>query len=100
MKLARVSDISEGKAIAVGGPRGQEIALFKIEGEIFALDNACPHAGGPLAEGEIRDHCVTCPWHAWDFDIRTGACLNMPGIDALSLPLVVKGEEIYLADAT
>jgi nitrite reductase/ring-hydroxylating ferredoxin subunit len=42
----------------------EEIALFNIEGSFFALDNACTHEEGPLAEGEIEGHEVTCPW-AW-----------------------------------
>jgi nitrite reductase (NADH) small subunit len=39
---------------------------------IHALDNACPHAGGPLAEGTLEGGCVTCPLHGWKFDVCTG----------------------------
>jgi nitrite reductase (NADH) small subunit/3-phenylpropionate/trans-cinnamate dioxygenase ferredoxin subunit len=51
---------------------GTFVALFNIDGMIYALDNTCPHAGGPLGEGTIVGDCVKCPWHGWRFNIRTG----------------------------
>jgi nitrite reductase/ring-hydroxylating ferredoxin subunit len=49
-----------------------EVAIFLVDGEVRAYENACPHQGGPIAEGEIEGTTVTCPWHAWSFDLRTG----------------------------
>lgn len=49
-----------------------EVALFNIDGDYYALENACPHQGGPIADGWIEGETVTCPWHAWCFDLRTG----------------------------
>ena len=60
----------EAKAFVVGD---REIALFNVAGSFYAIENACPHQGGPLAEGFIEGTTVTCPWHAWCFDITTGA---------------------------
>jgi nitrite reductase/ring-hydroxylating ferredoxin subunit len=54
---------------------GREIVLFRVEGEIHAFANACPHEGNPLIEGEIRGDTLTCAYHLWRFDLRTGACL-------------------------
>ncbi len=96
LKLAQVSDISEGSSIIVPGPEGMSIALFKLDGEIFALENICPHMGGPLGEGEIEDGIVTCPWHGWQFGIRDGLCQNMPGEDAKKLPINIFEGSIYL----
>jgi nitrite reductase/ring-hydroxylating ferredoxin subunit len=59
--------------------KGKEIALFNIEGNFFALENACTHEAGPLAEGDIEGHEVTCPWHGGRFDICTGEVLSAPG---------------------
>jgi 3-phenylpropionate/trans-cinnamate dioxygenase ferredoxin component len=58
-----------------------KIALFNIEGNFFALENACTHEEGPLAEGDIEGHEVTCPWHGARFDIRTGEVLCAPAYD-------------------
>ena len=54
------------------------LALFNVDGEIFALDNTCPHAGGPIGEGSLEGEVVTCPWHGWKFNVRTGYRLKNP----------------------
>lgn len=97
IKIANASEIEKGKSIVVMGPEGLEIALFRSEdGAIYALDNACPHMGGPLGEGEMEGCVVTCPWHGWQFDIRDGSCQNMPGDDAIPLRISVENDEIFL----
>jgi nitrite reductase/ring-hydroxylating ferredoxin subunit len=50
-----------------------DVALFNVGGEVRAFENACPHQGGPISEGIIEGATVTCPWHAWCFDLRTGS---------------------------
>jgi 3-phenylpropionate/trans-cinnamate dioxygenase ferredoxin subunit len=77
VRAASASEIPPGTGRLVN-LKGKEIALFNIEGTFFALDNACPHDEGPLAEGEIEGHEVTCPWHGARFDIRTGGVLCAP----------------------
>ncbi|TCT03861.1 Rieske (2Fe-2S) protein [Aquabacter spiritensis] len=67
---------------------GRSIGVFRIDGEFFAVRNQCPHAGGPLCQGELggivrssqpgefdyarRGEFLRCPWHSWEFDLRTG----------------------------
>jgi len=97
-KLAELKDVRPGKPAIAYLPDGREIALFNIDGKVYALDNACPHMGGPLGEGDIEDSVVTCPWHGWQFNVMTGECINMPGDDAASIPLEIRGEEIFLVD--
>ena len=48
------------------------IALFNIDGTFYALDGICPHQGGPLGKGCLTGAIVTCPWHGWQFDVRSG----------------------------
>ena len=55
---------------------GYEVGIFDVDGELFALENSCPHQGGPLAEGSVERGIVTCPWHAWRFNLRTG-CMTL-----------------------
>ena len=96
LKLAHKKDIPPGKSLIVELPNGRQIALFNMEGEIYALDNACPHMGTPLGEGEIEDGVVTCPLHGWQFEVKTGSCINCPGDDATSLAIEVRDDIIYL----
>lgn len=71
VKVAAVGDVPPGSGKCVEA-EGKQIALFNVGGAFFAIDNTCPHRGGPLAEGEIDGRHVTCPWHAWQFDVTTG----------------------------
>jgi len=72
---ARCGQVGE---IPHGGSKVVEIkehtvAIFNIGGTLYAIDNTCPHQGGPLGEGYLEENgVVSCPWHAWNFDIRTG----------------------------
>lgn len=95
-KLANVSDIPKNGAIIVRGPDGTEIALFNNHGIIYALNNSCPHMGGPLAEGDIEHGCVTCPWHGWQFELSTGTRQDADGCDAEKIAIEVIKDEIFL----
>ena len=83
VKAARTDEIVPGQARLVV-VKGKEIALFNVDGAFFALDNLCTHEEGPLAEGEVEGHEVTCPWHGAKFDIRTGEVLCDPAYDAVA----------------
>lgn len=48
------------------------IAVFRHAAAWYAIDGMCAHQGGPLADGVVRDGCVTCPWHGWQYDLATG----------------------------
>jgi nitrite reductase/ring-hydroxylating ferredoxin subunit len=100
VKVASVSEIAPGGARLVN-IKGKEIALFNIEGSFFALDNACTHEEGPLAEGDIEGYEVTCPWHGAKFDIRTGEVLCAPAYgDATRYNVRVTGADIEVECST
>jgi 3-phenylpropionate/trans-cinnamate dioxygenase ferredoxin subunit len=80
VKAARTDEVSPGQCRLVV-LKGKEIVLFNIDGDFFALDNLCTHEEGPLCEGEIEGHEVTCPWHGAKFDIRTGEVLCDPAYE-------------------
>lgn len=94
VKVAKTSEIESGQA-RLNNVRGKHIALFNVEGEFFALDNACTHDEGPLAEGEISGHDVICPLHGAKFDIRTGEVLGPPAYESVARYVVrVAGTDI------
>jgi nitrite reductase/ring-hydroxylating ferredoxin subunit len=57
---------------------GLSLAIGRVAGELFCVDSACPHAGGPLCDGELNGHRLECPLHGWGFDVRSGACDVQP----------------------
>ncbi|GAC1582340.1 MAG: nitrite reductase small subunit NirD [Candidatus Elarobacter sp.] len=94
--VARIADVAPGtgKTVVVGE---REIALFNIDGMFYALDNTCPHQGGPLAEGWIEGSQVTCPWHAWTFKLTDGTMTlgDFARVDAFDVRL--DGDEIAVS---
>ena len=68
----------------------------RLPGKVHAIDGVCPHAGGPLAQGEIKDGVVTCPWHGWTFQACSGCSLQPAGNDVGSYPVKVEEGNIYL----
>jgi len=69
--VARVDDVPPGSVRTVRA-RDEEIALAHVDGEFYATQHACLHLHGPLGEGRVEDHVLTCPWHGWQYDLRTG----------------------------
>ena len=75
--VAKLSELEPGTCRSVE-LKDVGLALFNVEGKVYALDNTCPHAGGPLGEGSLEKDCVSCPWHGWKFNVRTGQRLKNP----------------------
>jgi NAD(P)H-dependent nitrite reductase small subunit len=95
-KVAVVQEIPPGQAqkVKVGD---KEIALFNVNGTFYAIDNTCPHRGGPLSEGELNGQEVTCPWHGARFNVSTGAHLSPPANrDVNAYPVQVVGNEVQI----
>jgi nitrite reductase (NADH) small subunit len=69
--VARAGDVPEGtlKAVRVGD---EEIALAHCDGGFYAVQGHCLHLQGPLAHGHLEGCVLTCPWHGWQYDVRTG----------------------------
>lgn len=60
-------DIAEKRAVIAPLPKGDRVAVFRYDGNISAVTNACRHQNGPLGEGRVVDGCITCPWHGWQY---------------------------------
>jgi nitrite reductase (NADH) small subunit len=95
IQLATVSQIPPGTSRAF--PLGRyDVAIFNIDGEFYALENTCPHQGGPLADGWIEGATVTCPWHAWSFDVRDGKMTLGDFARVTRFPVRVEQDDIYV----
>ena len=72
------------------------VAIGNVEGRFFAVDNTCPHAGGPLGDGTIDGCSVTCPYHGWAFDLESGACDVDESMSVKTYPVEVKGDRVWV----
>jgi nitrite reductase/ring-hydroxylating ferredoxin subunit len=69
--VGRIEDLPEGALRAVHAG-DEEITLVHCNGGVYAIQSRCLHLQGPLAEGELEGCLVTCPWHGWQYDVRSG----------------------------
>jgi nitrite reductase (NADH) small subunit len=79
------------------GTRGDAVCLANLGGRLAAMDNLCPHRGGPLAEGWVEGETVVCPWHCWAFSATTGMAEPPERAHVRVYPVKVEDGEI-LAD--
>lgn len=95
IEIAQAADCPPGscRELVVGD---RLVALACVDGEYFALDGVCPHQGGPLGQGELTGGVVTCPWHGWQFDVRTGQCQGSPSLVQPRLAVRVEGATVYV----
>ena len=80
VEVAKISQIPASGAIAVE-VEGRCLALVNLKGEIFALEDSCPHEAGPLSEGHIIGEDIECPWHRSCFNIKTGRVTRDPAME-------------------
>ena len=91
---AEFEDLEAGKLVEAGG---QSIAIFTLGGTYYAIENTCPHRGGPLAEGMMAGEEVICPWHGSRFNIKTGAVVTPPAQRGVkSFPVRVTGDDVEI----
>jgi len=111
--VAKVSDIAPGnsKIVEVGG---RSIGLYNIGGKFYALRNVCPHQGAPLCKGlttglvvapapgsfdfEREGEIVRCPWHQWEFDIKTGSMIVDPRMRTKSYEVTVETFDVNVEE--
>lgn len=96
VKIAAAADVApgEGRVVEAGG---RTLALFNVDGTFYAIDNTCAHRGGPLGEGDLDGRIVTCPWHAWRWDVTTGANANNPAVRVPCFPVTVENGAVFVS---
>ena len=95
-RVAAVAELAEGQARTVDVD-GRTIAVFNVGGSFYAIDNLCPHRGGPLAEGDVEGKLVVCPWHGWRWDVTTGSNANNPAVRVNCYPVTVEQGAIFVS---
>lgn len=96
VRIATIDECPPGAALEVVA-KDRIVALFNVEGELFALDGICPHQGGPLGKGTLCGAVVTCPWHGFQFDVTTGVHQTTPQLRQPTLAVKVENDEVFVA---
>lgn len=112
--VAETSELDQDGERVITEIDGQEIAVFRIDGDYHALPNFCIHQSGPLCEGELTGHMtvgeddweweydfsediITCPWHGWKFDVTTGKNIKDERYVVPTYDVEVENNQIYVA---
>ena len=93
--VAKTEEIISGQCHTVE-VEGIQITVFNVDGNYYALDDNCVHRGGPLGQGNFEENTITCPWHAWKFDVTTGTCLTNPIAKATSYQTKIEGTNVLI----
>jgi 3-phenylpropionate/trans-cinnamate dioxygenase ferredoxin component len=95
VRVATAGELPAGQGCVVEAG-GRTLGLFNIDGQYYAIDNACSHRGGPLGEGDLDGSVVSCPWHAWRWDVTTGANVNNPAVRVACFPVTLRDGGVFV----
>lgn len=95
IQVATVADLPEG-AVRHIVVHDKPMALCKVDGQFFAVNAVCPHMGGPLASGRLNGCLLTCPWHGWTYDVRTGLPDHLGGHSIAAYEVRVEGQDVLV----
>jgi nitrite reductase/ring-hydroxylating ferredoxin subunit len=94
--VAKLADLLPG-TLAYADVDGLPIALANVAGIIYAFSDTCRHEGGPLSSGALIEDTITCPWHGWTYNIRTGKAIVPPvGIRIPTYPVHIAGDDVFV----
>ena len=94
-KVVSIGEIPPGTGRVVEVAE-QEVALFNFNSEYYAISDMCPHRGASLAEGFLDGGKVFCPWHCFDFNLKTGECAMVPSLRVQTYEVKIVGEDIFV----
>lgn len=95
VKVGSLAELPPGSVMeaAVGD---NTYAICNVGGELHAYDGVCPHAGGPLGEGILDGDRLICPWHAWEYDCRTGVNDYDENVKLAKFPVKSEGDDVLI----
>jgi nitrite reductase/ring-hydroxylating ferredoxin subunit len=95
VRALALSELSPGQCVEVS-VAGKPVALYNVEGAVYATSNTCIHRGGPLGQGALDGPVVLCPWHAWSWDVRTGENTANPELKIATYPVKVEDGQVLV----
>ncbi len=93
--VARLADLPPGTSKLVRVDKW-EIALFNVDGDVYAIEDSCPHAGASLATGRLRGRTIHCRAHGLHFDLATGCMQGVEGVRASTFPVAIRDGAILV----
>jgi naphthalene 1,2-dioxygenase system ferredoxin subunit len=96
MDVMALADVFEGEVMAVN-VQGKEIALYEVQGELYATDNLCTHGAARLSDGFLEGREIECPFHQGRFDVCTGKALCAPLTENIRVyPVRIENKRVFV----
>ena len=95
VRVGTLSELQDRCCMAVNA-KGNNVAVFYQNGQVYAVDNRCPHMGFPLDRGSVKDGILTCHWHHARFDLASGGTFDLFADDMRAFPVEVRGDEVWV----
>jgi nitrite reductase/ring-hydroxylating ferredoxin subunit len=93
-EVGALSGLADGE-MSQFARQNDAFVVCRIGQEVFVLDDECPHAGGPLSMGNFSPPLLICPWHAWEFDCRSGQCVHSSKAALKRYPVELRDGRIF-----
>jgi len=95
VKVKALSELAPGDVTEVEAG-GATYALCNVDGAVYCVEGTCPHAGGPLGQGNLNGNYLVCPWHGWEYDCRTGLNDSDEDIRVVTYPALIQDGNILI----
>jgi len=96
VEVAKLEDLPPGTGTSVTA-QGKAVAVFNVDGTVYAIADGCLHRGMPLGMGVLEGGVVRCRAHGWRFDVKTGGVVGVPGLSVVTFPSKVEDGKIFVA---
>ncbi len=93
--VAKIDEIPQGSGLLVE-TNGRDIALFRLEGAVYATSDVCPHQGASLSTGTMNGEKIVCPWHQWCFNVKDGSSPLNPRLKIKTYEVKLEGNQVFL----
>jgi len=95
IKMGKMDELPPGSAIEKR-IFARRIAVFNVDGNLYGIESDCKHMKASLQKGRVQNDVVTCPWHHWQYDLKTGRCLTVDKFKLKTYQIEVENDDIYL----
>jgi nitrite reductase (NADH) small subunit len=96
IRVATKLDLPESGKVKEVFANEKFLCMANIDGEIYVMDNVCPHWGGPLGRGRVEHGKIVCPWHGWTFDPKTGETPRKANTRVATYRVIIEGEDVFV----
>jgi nitrite reductase/ring-hydroxylating ferredoxin subunit len=95
VKMGTLDELAPGKSVEKR-ILARRVAVFNVDGKLYGIESDCKHMKASLQKGQVQHEVVTCPWHHWQYDLKTGRCLTVDKFKLKTYPVAIEGNDVFV----